>query len=1069
MPSTPNINTLQPNSSIAKNANKGEMRGIMAFPRIQSFYSMLMDRLHMVLGQFFLDEAFTLLVNAIPRDHEVGTVIRVPRDEPLSLTYAGIKKQRELLEGPKEKRIVGLDKFWDKLDQYAGKEGGLKISSNYFVAFREGRYRLEDIKNEGGFGCLVDYFAPFLFPERKLKPNNKWQEYEFKILSHHFNLKEYWYLSVPLIQFAEFDGVGHIIFHESNLKYLTHKDTTNGFQLNGRAVGNIIKAFSREYEDLILDWDIAGGGEQKRKTLQDALQDKIYQSIEQQEDNLNPILKELGYQAYYRKHRQYFEKRLKYGEEIPLTIRKQYHQIAIMSILFDSYAHNISAHSLTALEWWFKQRAQLIKERKDGQDFEDDYPNLPVIQETERSLEDEIHPLLRFLLDKGAFWTGLTRETNFGGKISSLHSVIWYDFINNPLYLGTIAFSEGILRLNVNITFLKAKEKKEGIALKKEVVLDGEFANIDLSRFYDPAKPPKSKDYSHFVQEGVKFKEIGKKLKEFRGFFPGGVVGRHAFFTILENEIRNVKHFPPEIIEEMQKEGLTLNLSIEEDNYRTDGKPTYFKIGVWIKKPVNLSKNLIDNRLQKLNGEITEGEEHQPRLGGIFQDKVCAAMLFNNAFSSVQDDEVPSYERYYPWVKVGSSYQLDFQTGDMIEDFEISARRYFKPAHKNSRKYFDVHYEEKPGYYKKFFHIWKGESIYRAQPGKEKLSHQLENLSRFRFIYLPTDDIFSFIELRESGIFRIIFHQTDSIEDAYRQWLKVWLKGNPSSYNAYLLIKHKKEGEEEHLLNDGKTAAELAAQIDFDGDHFLYHNKEEIKNAGKGLDDPEDFQELYLVHGEGIAKTGANFCRYRSHGILKRHFLTGQSVHQAKMEPTLAAELLEVLATRICIFDNRIANRLEKTNKDIYRTELLCNIYKEDTGAWAMEKAKGFFRHHFLVVHLSFIETLGKENGEKKYNEKNISSFIEEEILNGQKPPDNFILVITTGRGRTHWWSKLKDLDDGLIAQAKYDKEKPKRLPYTAFVTFRPVESLIAAVENSLSIKDDIELKYRLVKILFGS
>lgn len=1046
-----------------------EMLGIMAFPRIQSFYSMLMDRLHMVLGQFFLDKDFTLLVNAIPRDHEVGTVIHIPREEPLRLAYVGIKKQRELLEGPEEERIVELDEFWDKLDLFIGTEGSLEVPSKYFLAFREGRYRLEDIKNEGGFGCLADYFAPFLFPDRNLKPNNEWQEYEFKILQYHFYLVDYWYLSLPLIQFAEFDGVVQIIFHRSDLKHLTHKNKTGDLQLNERAVGNIIKAFSREYEGLILDWDIAGGGEQKRKILADALQDKIYQSIRQQEDNLNPILKELGYQAYYRKHQRYFEKRVKYGEEIPLTIRKQYHRIAIMSILIDSYAHNISAHSLTTLEWWFKQRAQLIKERKHGHDFEDDYPNLPVIQETGRNLEDEIHPLLRLLLDKGAFWSGLTRETNFGGKISSLHSVLWYDFINNPLYLGTIAFSEGILRLNVNITFLKAMEKKEGIALKKEVLLDGEFANIDLSRFYDPEKSPRSKDYSHFVQEGAKFKEIEKKLKEFRGFFPGGVVGRHAFFTILENEIRNVKHFSPEIIEQMQKEGLTLNLSIEEDNYRTDSKPTYFKIGVWIKKPVSLSKGLIDNRLQKLNGEITEGEDHQPRLGGIFQDKVCAAMLFNNAFSSVQDDEVPSFERYYPWVKAGSSYQLDFKTGDVIEEFEISARRYFKPAHQNSRKYFDDHYQDKPGYYKKFFHIWKGETIYRAEAGKEKLSHQLENLSRFRFIYLPADDIFSFIELRESGIFRIIFQQTDFIEDAYRQWLRVWLKGAPSSYAAYLMIKPKKEGEEEQLIDDEKTAAELAAQIDFDGENFYYCNKEDLMEYGRGLDEPEDFQELHLAHGEGVAKIGVNFCRFRSHGILKRHYLDGQNVHQAKMKPTLAAELLEVLATRICIFDNRIANRLEKTNNDIYRTELLCNIYKEDTDAWAGEKAKGFFRHHFLIVHLSFIETLGKANGEKKYSEKNISSFIDEEILNGQKPPDNFILVITTGRGRTHWWSKLKELDDTLIAQAKFEKLKPKRLPYTAFVTFRPVESLIAAVENSLSIKDDIELKYRLVKILFGS
>lgn len=37
---------------------------------------------------------------------------------------------------------------------------------------------------------------------------------------------------------------------------------------------------------------------------------------------------------------------------------------AIMSILIDSYAHNISAHSLTALNWWFKQRVDYVNKSK---------------------------------------------------------------------------------------------------------------------------------------------------------------------------------------------------------------------------------------------------------------------------------------------------------------------------------------------------------------------------------------------------------------------------------------------------------------------------------------------------------------------------------------------------------------------------------------------------------------------------------------------------------------------------------------------------------------------------------
>ena len=69
----------------------------------------------------------------------------------------------------------------------------------------------------------------------------------------------------------------------------------------------------------------------------------------------------------------------------------------------------------------------------------------------------------------------------------------------------------------------------------------------------------------------------------------------------------------------------------------------------------------------------------------------------------------------------------------------------------------------------------------------------------------------------------------------------------------------------------------------------------------------------------------------------------------------------------------------------------------------------------------------------------------------GDQLSDNCLLVITTGRGRTEWWLKLQKSD------------------YAAYATFRPVESLIEAVEKAVMKQDDIELKYNLIKVLFGS
>ena len=67
----------------------------------------------------------------------------------------------------------------------------------------------------------------------------------------------------------------------------------------------------------------------------------------------------------------------------------------------------------------------------------------------------------------------------------------------------------------------------------------------------------------------------------------------------------------------------------------------------------------------------------------------------------------------------------------------------------------------------------------------------------------------------------------------------------------------------------------------------------------------------------------------------------------------------------------------------------------------------------------------------------------------------NFILVITSGRGRTKWWKRLE--------------EKREYMPFTQFTIFRPIESIISGFEDALGRKDDIELKYNLCKVLFGS
>ena len=150
---------------------------------------------------------------------------------------------------------------------------------------------------------------------------------------------------------------------------------------------------------------------------------------------------------------------------------------------------------------------------------------------------------------------------------------------------------------------------------------------------------------------------------------------------------------------------------------------------------------------------------------------------------------------------------------------------------------------------------------------------------------------------------------------------------------------------------------------------------------------------------------------------------------------------------------------------------MLLDVYDETSQAgdtedwmeqWDLLREKAIKESNFLVIHLSFIERIliAKDGDHPDYADENIGLFIQEEIVpfasnaNGEIR-SNFILVITTGRGRTKWWTRLS--------------EQENYRAYRRFTNFRPVESIISALEDAINRKDDIEIKYNLVKVMFGS
>ena len=1048
----------------------------------EEFCPLLVDRLHTIIERYCELNRFTIFTCLLDRSSQDCI-------DKKSLRLVGATPQREWLtqgkapESNSKTRLLDIcwkhlaNSFVDKDNKLHKqwrnfKKGKIYLQQEDMPLFRREKHPNHYIKVRP----LSDYFAFFN------TKNKKDEDYGFKKPAYTIlkycgcDTSKGCFISIPLIQFGQIDGVLHIIF-----------ENTDNEKFSDVLIRLLIKALSLQYETLLLSWATEGLTEQ---AAEESLIDLSNLKNSHFLNNLkeHPILGPLEFEKYYVRSEKFHDKRIELGQEIPKKISnknkeisaqnteilRNYHKNAITAILIDSFAHNISAHSLTTLAWWFKMRGQWIQlKEKDKAAFK----NQPPLVTEEIPFTDEVAHLMRFLIEKGALWTGLAREKNFGGKISNLYSVLWNDFVSNPLYLGTIASSEGILKLNIHLTIYETRDKSEpyGFIRKKTIkraengqLLSGEFAQIDLMK---KAKTPedlerdKKLEYcSHFITRGNLFEEFKSELMNYKAFFPAGLVGKHAFFTMIESEIRNIKHLTD--IEDLKQKGLTLCISIEkspcgdglmqgEDTPQNrDNHLKLFKIGVWLKRRQDLSKDLLRQRLKPLGDKIYRDETYAPKLGGTFQDIVCAAMLFNGTFVSVQHDENTATNRnkfYYPWVKVGSS--IDNCESETVTDFELSYRRIYNPEFGEAKNYFETHFDDfhqnQKGYLKKYIHLWRGNDVLEMDAVNQALfSEGWENPSRFRFVHTNHEKTLE--KLFEANIIRIIDEKADDTVGAYRIWFDKWFK-DKDNYCIHLYL----------------NSTEICA--------ILYDRGKNIQVVSSKFF--ETIKENYLnthtiVFAHGQKEVSVNQCQFRNHGVLKAYFFANKEYQHANTEGVFnyealdnlkAAELFEILMTRICIFDSRIAQRLDDyANKDLSEglskridEQLKLTIRHESLKEWQIIKEQGFLNYHFLVIHLSFIKNIKKPNG-THYKEGDIGEFIQEEILNYlEDVPLNFIFVITTGRGRSEWWSNV-------VKEEAYKH-------FTKFVTFQPIETLLECVEDGVNLRDDFEIKYRLTKALIGS
>ncbi|MEL6699744.1 MAG: hypothetical protein AAFP89_26135 [Bacteroidota bacterium] len=248
------------------------------------------------------------------------------------------------------------------------------------------------------------------------------------------------------------------------------------------------------------------------------------------------------------------------------------------------------------------------------------------------------------------------------------------------------------------------------------------------------------------------------------------------------------------------------------------------------------------------------------------------------------------------------------------------------------------------------------------------------------------------------------------------------------------------------------------------------------------LDENPHFIKFRLAHSENsVVEENDHTVRIRSHtAMLEKIFRRAEqnidedlhnNIGIVSSDKVKVEKLIETAHTHITIFDNRTFSRIKKFQErfdairkkipvdelpgNLYMDTLRIELYPEDARIFNDEFRKSILKKtHFLIIHLSFLESIWKNREDKvSYTEDEVQDFFDEWIKefyvrNFQKPfPKNFMLVITSGRGRGSWIT-------------------PKIHPQ---ITFRPIEALLNAIEDGLNYKDDYQIKHNLCNLLYGS
>jgi len=274
---------------------------------------------------------------------------------------------------------------------------------------------------------------------------------------------------------------------------------------------------------------------------------------------------------------------------------------ATMSILMESYGHNIGAHGLEGLKVYLKKQWEDIKKclelnEEDKEKFIESL--LAALKSGDESLEGNIKNIIKthinfseylwYLQGKSAFWSAIARGgALFGGKTITVLQLI-SNFAQNNLLCGSLGASEEFKGIEFYI-----KLNESGL--------------VNL--------------YTSTIESfNKKNDSLESKLEKISIYLPEGVVGQQAVYTIWENIIRNVKH--------CKKNGDLIPFCIEIK----DENKEYIEIACWLDLDSQREKEL-GNKVNEMNEWMGILDKNQkPNMGGTSQNILCAGMVFGVDF-----------------------------------------------------------------------------------------------------------------------------------------------------------------------------------------------------------------------------------------------------------------------------------------------------------------------------------------------------------------------------------------------------------------------------------------------------